>query len=314
MSYNFQDILRQALSGGLGQADYTDPTGQRSQESWTDPATGLTVMKDGNGYRFVQPGEMNTAWDMGADGSVGDARQYKTAGLGSQLGEFTREGAIPLALAALGANGIGNMLGQANGFSSLFPGTEYGASYGGASMAEQEAINAALNAGGAAPAAGAGSAAKAALYGAEGYGPGMSGAATAAYDAGIKGSGLLGSLGEFGSLAKIAAPILGAVAGAKGTPGTTTSQTRSLDPRLDAIAFGPGGLLSNAQEWWQKNKSGQNDTMKQASQQLTGLLTDPALKTAIYSQGATGQRLLNQPMAGNPFTRAGFNGTNWWGG
>lgn len=307
MSYDFQSILRAALQGGLGQSDFTDPTGQRTKDSYTDPTTGLTVLKDGNGYRFVQPGQggMNTAWDMSADGTVGDARQYKTAGLGSMVGEFAKEGALPLALAALGANMFGPALNGGsvnwNPFASLADGG------GGELLGE--------GLGGGATDAAAGSATKAALYGAEGYGAGMTGAATGLYDAGLAatGGGLLSGLGSLKDIVKIGGALAGGLAGSQGTQGGQQTTQRTLDPRIDAMVFGQGGLLSDAQNWYNQNKSGQNDTMKLASSQLTGLLSDPNLKNAIYTQGAAGTRMMNQPIASNPFTRQGFNGTNWWG-
>lgn len=298
MTYDFQDILRQAMAGGLGQQDWT---GQRTTDSWTDPATGLTVIREGaGGYRFVQPGEggSNTAWDMGANGQMGaGSRDYKTAGLGSQLGEFGREGALPLALSALGANAIGAGLGQASAFDpggilnfsgasqgglpevsfgQWQPTPEYGAHFVGADTAGSMA----------------GDATRAALYGDAGYGAGMSGAATGAYDAGVAagalggGSGLLGDLlsGAGGGLAKYALPALGALAGAtQGKQGTSSTTTRSADPRLtDAVygSNGAGGLLSDATTQYRDN---------------IAKLNHPAIWSGLLDQYNAGLRALTTP-------------------
>lgn len=148
-----------------------------------------------------------------------------------------------------------------------------------------------------------GSATKAALYGSAGYGPGMTGAETAAYDAALPAaaSGIGKSLAD---LAKTALPLVGAAAGAAGTPGTTTDKVSKLDPRMDQMVYGgngQAGMLTNLMDWYQANKSGQNDTMRQAQQGMKSLLTDPNVLAAIYGQGAAGQNLMRQPVAGNPF-------------
>lgn len=166
---------------------------------------------------------------------------------------------------------------------------------------------------------------KAALLSDAGYGAGMSGNATSAFDtvAGLTGNNQLGAaagnavdgnwlqaaqnVGNSMNMTdwlRLGTTIYGAVQGNKGTPAQTQTNQRSLDPRLDAVVFGQngqGGLLSDAQAWYQANKSGQNATMRTAQQQMQGLLTDPRLTQGLYQMGGAGLGLLSQPIAGNPY-------------
>lgn len=102
-------------------------------------------------------------------------------------------------------------------------------------------------------------------------------------------------------LLKLGTIAAGAAAGAQEQPGETATNTRTLDPRIDPRVFGDGGLLSNADQWYQQNKSGQNDQMRQAQEWMRGLLSSPQATQGIAQMAQTGQGLLSAPIAGNPF-------------
>lgn len=176
---------------------------------------------------------------------------------------------------------------------------------------------------------------KAALYGAEGYGAGMSGLQTTVYDGLMNtfGSGALANAGanlagnplvqglvdgasNLSSLSNLIpgggsswASLLGGLAGvADGKGGQTAGTQTQIDPRMAHFLYGSGpgdtnSLLGAGFDWWKNNKSGLNDTMRQGLEMQRAALTDPA-----YSQGLLGMRnqgmgLLNTPVAGNPFTQ-----------
>jgi hypothetical protein len=263
----------------------------------------------------------------GGAGGAADAAMGIGAGSGNTLTPALMESMIGTAGYGASSAGLGELagmsagaLGGADAAASLSGGSALDGAFGGLSSAD-----------------------KAALFGDVGYGPGMTGAQTGIFDAvngftgspalasvaaGSNGAGLLSTiasgLGQAGSNAASAlgggqavAGLLGAVAGSQGTPGGTQTNQRTLDPRIDSLVFGSngsGGLLGDAMNWYQANKSGQNDTMRTAQTQQQAMLTDPRVLEGLYTMGGRGIGMMQQPIASNPFTRPGFNGTNWWGG
>jgi len=110
-----------------------------------------------------------------------------------------------------------------------------------------------------------------------------------------------------GDITKIAAMGAGALAGSQGTTNSTT-QTKYMDPRLDKYVYGDGtnpGLLADAYEWYQKNKSGMNQQMVDGLNMQYNAATDPTTLGAYKQMINTGSGLLSTPIAGNPFTNGG---------
>lgn len=181
---------------------------------------------------------------------------------------------------------------------------------------------AALGGAGAGALGGLSSADKAALYGNEGYGPGMSGAQTSLYDgilnvtgspglaSGVTnssiGSGLSSlssSLGGWGNLASLAGGLLG------GTQSTTSKSSvqNQIDPRMAAYLYGSGygdknSLIGAAQALYNQNRSGLNQTMQQGLDMQKAALTDPAYGQVYTDMRNVGSGLLNAPVAANPFS------------
>jgi hypothetical protein len=178
-----------------------------------------------------------------------------------------------------------------------------------------------------APSGGSGSAVKNAMYGAEGYGPGMTGAQTTAYDSvlGMTGSKTMADMAANSSIGsslingvsgvadavgggKNLAGIIGAVAGASegGKPNTQTNESK-IDPRMAQYLYGTGygdtnSLLGAAQSLWKQNPTGINPTMQQGMDMTKAALTDPAYSQGYQTMRNTGMGLLGQGVAANPFT------------
>lgn len=164
------------------------------------------------------------------------------------------------------------------------------------------------------------SAVKGALYGDAGYGAGMTGAQTGAYDAvlGATGSKGLASaatnlpglstvtnlLGGGGNLASIVGGLLGASDAGKGT--TATSQNQ-IDPRMAQYLYGTGygdqnSLLGAAQQQFQQNRSGLNALQQQALDMQKNFLMSPEYTQGFNQLRSAGSGLLGQQVAANPFT------------
>lgn len=93
----------------------------------------------------------------------------------------------------------------------------------------------------------------------------------------------------------------GAALGSKPTTSTGTQQS-NIDPRMAKFIYGDGstqGILDQAYQWQQANKSGLNDPMKQGLFTINQVASDPGGYQSIAKQGLS---LMNQPVAGNPFT------------
>ena len=75
----------------------------------------------------------------------------------------------------------------------------------------------------------------------------------------------------------------------------TRTTTKSLDPRFSDALFGTGGgtgLMGRAADYFAKNPTGQNETMRQAQEGMRGLLTNPDVLSSLYKAGAAGSGLL----------------------
>lgn len=334
-NYDWHEILRRALaSGQLGANQNLDGSGGQYSQGYSDPLTGLLlslengrVLASTNDVADPSQGETQT-WDITNPSSVGDSWHSTPRSLGGMLGDLGKDLA-PLALTALGANYLGPMFGTgAEGAltGGGYTGTSLAGATGGMTPASLEASlygTGGTVGGGGVTAAGGGvaSGTLASNLGGVSAVPGAVApiAATGALPAATAGSlglgavpaitaggGLLSGLGTLGT----AASLLGAAAGAQPQGGGTTTNQRTLDPRVDAIF---GGLLGDAKSWYDANKSGQNDTMRLAQSNLQGLLGDPRLMEGLYTQGGRGIGMMQGGVAANPFTRAGFTGTNWGG-
>lgn len=159
------------------------------------------------------------------------------------------------------------------------------------------------------------------------YGEGMTGVQTSAYDnvldaTGSKGaadvvanssigSGLLNGVKSAADLVgggSNLAGLIGAVAGGASGGGNTTATTQSqIDPRMAQYLYGTGygdtnSLLGAAQQYYQQNKSGLNDTMQQGLDMQRAALQDPAYGQAFTQMRSLGTGLMGHPVAGNPFT------------
>lgn len=259
----------------------------------------------------------------GAGGAAG-------GGMGASLGGLL-EGVAAASGAAAGTSGMGGGLSSADA-AALYGDAGYGA---GMTGAETAAYDGALGGAGASVgnAGGLSSADKAAMYGNEGYGAGMSGTQTSVYDGllnttGSKGladlaanstvgSGLLDGVKGVSDLVgggSNLAGLIGAAAGAADSGGTNTATTQSqIDPRMAQYLYGSGygdqnSFLGAAQKLWQDNRSGINPTMQAGLDMQRSALQDPAYGQAYQQMRTQGMGLLNQPMAGNPFSAPGAVG------
>ncbi len=107
-----------------------------------------------------------------------------------------------------------------------------------------------------------------------------------------------------GALIGAGSSIIGGLLGSKSKPAQTTQQIK-MDPRMDAYIYGDGGLLGNAQNWYQQNKTGLNDQMLAGLNQKMAAYQSPFAQQGYNSMGQLGQSLMNQGVAGNPFTGGG---------
>ncbi len=110
----------------------------------------------------------------------------------------------------------------------------------------------------------------------------------------------------------IGAAAVGVVGGAvlskdKGGGGGGSSTTTEIDPRMAKYIYGTddgssGGLLGDANAWYQGNKSGLNDQMRQGLNQQWQTYNDPSVMAGYRQQQNLGSGLLGAPMMGNPFS------------
>jgi len=103
-------------------------------------------------------------------------------------------------------------------------------------------------------------------------------------------------------------PLAASVAGGLlGSQGSQQSQTQSnkMDSPLDPYGYGTngkGGLLADANNWYQANKSGLNAQMLQGLNNQWQVLNDPATMGAYRQMGNLGSSLMSSPVMGNPFS------------
>jgi hypothetical protein len=261
---------------------------------------------------------------------------YMVGGFGGAAGAAEAGAAAGAAEAGIGTLGAGgtsmvpigaSMSPSALGITALGPAVGTGA--------ELAALSAGLPTLGGMSGAGAalGSADKAAMFGGEGYGAGMTGAQTGAFDsvlgatgstglanaastvAGVPGLSNIGSaLGNVASAVggggNLAALVGGALGGASGGGSNTATQQSQIDPRMAAYLYGsgygdPNSFLGAAQAQYKANPSGINPTMQQGLDMSKAALSDPAYSQSFQQMRSVGNGLLGGQVAGNPFTSGG---------
>jgi hypothetical protein len=190
----------------------------------------------------------------------------------------------PTAMMGLaGVLGAGALGGAFGGFG--------GAAGGGGAMGMGDAIGAAMSAEGglgAAGAAGMGGIGGGSLFGSGGL---LSGVGSAAGMLGLSPGQLLGG-------------GLGLLAGMDSTKDQKTSSTQRMDPRMDALVYGQGGFLPQAQQWFQNaQNSPAMGLMNQGAQMQAQHYGSPQYAQQFGQLRDAGMGLLGRPMAGNPFMK-----------
>lgn len=127
--------------------------------------------------------------------------------------------------------------------------------------------------------------------------PPMAEAAIPAIGAASGGGGLLDSIGGMKSVL----PVLGAIAGSQGTPGATSTTQQIMDPRMQELLYGSGGLLGSAKDLYQANKSGVNANMQAGWDRQLSLLNDPGVASQLSAMRDRGGLLSGGAVASNPF-------------
>ena len=237
------------------------------EAAWTPTADawGSTVANSLDGFGLQNAGMFG---DVAADTALGN---------GAFLGEAAW---TPTAEAALGN---GAFLGE--GVASGIP-----------------AWDAAAGMAGAAPAAAGAALGNGAFIG-EGVASGIPAWDAAAAAAG--GAGLLGNIKSgidaLGGM-KTIAPLLGAAAGAASSgSGAEATQQSKIDPRMEAMLYGSGGLLGQAQSYFNANKNPNADMVAGADMRRK-FLTDPSYAQGYGQLKTQGLGLLGGGVAGNPYT------------
>ncbi len=288
------------LGGSMGGAAYLPPAAYNPAVANT---IGSAISSNVGGGSLL--GGLNIAGSVGA--GMGSAI---TGGAGSALAGLGPLGAAGLGASMLNGAGGAGAVGGAEA-ASLIPGAGVGITGAGMSSAD-----------------------KAALLGGDGYGAGMTGAQTGAYDAviGATGSaglanlaaggvgaiggignaigGIANAVGGAGKLAGLVGGIAGAVDGGKDQTATTQQQ---IDPRMAQYLYGTGygdknSLLGAAQDWFKNNQSGMNANMQAGVDQMASLYSSPAYSAGYTQMRDVGQGLLGRTIAGNPFTQGGLLG------
>jgi hypothetical protein len=84
-----------------------------------------------------------------------------------------------------------------------------------------------------------------------------------------------------------------------------SSSQNKIDPRIEKYIYGAdgnGGLLGDANAWYQGNKTGLNDQMRQGLNQQWQTYNDPSVMAGYRQQQNLGSGLLGAPVMGNPFS------------
>src|SRR5574343_1465498 len=98
------------------------------------------------------------------------------------------------------------------------------------------------------------------------------------------------------------ASILGGLLGGKkGATNQVQSNAKSMDPRVDAMYFGQGGLLSDLNDWYAKNKTGLNPDMQAGLDHMRSVYQSPLATQGYERMGNVGYDLMGRGVAGNPF-------------
>lgn len=111
------------------------------------------------------------------------------------------------------------------------------------------------------------------------------------------------------SLLKYGLPVAGALLGAAGTAkGSTSTQTKEMDPRLANYVYGAdgtGGLLGSANKLFadQMATGGLNELQRQGIDLQKNYLLNPAYAAGYTNMMNVGQGLLGAGVASNPFRR-----------
>lgn len=350
---NYQDIIAQALRAGfkpyagnssqmqalvngLEVTPYMETVGQTEQDPGTSRQMGYTVSTPLGGTRY-----RTDVVDM--DGNLQRSNVHDAGADKYGLGDMAKLAAFAVGANALGAAlgqpsmfGGGGLLGNGNGLGLDWyadqpltklgtPLQESAAMFNpvaapdlAASLPSASVGAEAVAAGSVAPSAALSSADKAAMFSNSGYGPGMSGLQTSAFDSvlGATGSNTLAKLASdaagtglgsaLGSASgKVIGGLLGAVAGAANSGDKTQTTQQRLDPRMEAMLYGAdgkGGYLGAATDWFNQNKGG-NPLMLQGAQMMADFYKNPQYAEGYNALRSAGLGLLNTPMAGNPFMR-----------
>jgi len=84
--------------------------------------------------------------------------------------------------------------------------------------------------------------------------------------------------------------------------GTTQStQKQELDPRMQEMIYGSGGLFSRAKDV--SNRPAINDRMRQGLDTQYNFLTSPGYSNDYQGLRSAGNSLMSRGVAGNPFSR-----------
>jgi hypothetical protein len=279
---------------GGSQADQTNPAlaqwlqskGYNLQAGNSDQ-TGMNYgrLVDGSGSQIGDTKQ----WQADPDNAFGLAMLAATGFAGaSAAGAFSGSGAFGSGAASGGASGGGLAGTDLPAFSAY--GGQGSAGYGLAG--DVAAAPAGALSGGEAAAAGTGG------------GGGLLGSG-----GGLLGTGVsMGDIGGYLSTASKFAPLLGAVLGSTGklSSATQTSQN-TLDPRIAQYLYGANGssgLLGNVGQLYNQQMAtgGLNPLQQQGMAAQQQVLNDPGYQAGFNQMRSAGQGLLNQPIAGNPFT------------
>jgi hypothetical protein len=97
---------------------------------------------------------------------------------------------------------------------------------------------------------------------------------------------------------------LGLLSGLDASKDQTQTSRQMMDPRMGALLYGQGGLLPQAQQWFQQNQQ-PNQMIMQGAQQMAQHYSSPEYAQGFNRLRDTGMGLLSKPMAGNPFLQKG---------
>jgi len=98
------------------------------------------------------------------------------------------------------------------------------------------------------------------------------------------------------------ASILGGLLGGKkGATNQTTSNAKSMDPRVESMYFGQNGLLGDLNNWYSQNKSGLNSDMQAGLDHMRSVYQSPLATQGYERMANIGYDLMGRGVATNPF-------------